>query len=984
MLNDNYFSSRFILSVLVLLIWSHFNLTAQEQTVGLKAFIQNIENVHEVYFSYENSSIEGIQISVPDNIAEMSLEGVLNYLRESTPFRAIQTAEKLFAIRREDHKGILSGTILNENNKPVELANIFIKELERGAIANINGKYELEIDPGRWTMVVSHVAYSDKTISVDISPGQILSKNLRLEGLPYLEELVITGSKSIANGALASTTLEHGTSIIPIRLQELNRDFYTGVSELLKTEHPAFYSNHQSVADASDHIDPATLRGMGPDQTLVLINGKRRHQSALLNIKNTVGKGSVFTDLNTIPISIIERIEILQDGASSQYGSDAIAGVINIILKKSVDYSSFNFKSGITDRQDGFFVDIGTNFGLRLNDEGAYFNVSLNHYDRNSTNRSGAYNDIVYGNLNDNNQDAIDDFWDNVTFGDRRLMRFGNSSLTNSTAFFSAGSARSKSLQFYSFGGLTYKTGASTGVYRLPFQIRGTVEGVPPLGYATPIDADIIDNSLTVGLKKTTANGVLDLSNTFGRNSISYKTPDVLETGPTIVANLNAGKFVYSQNTTNIDYSQLIGSSLNLNLGAEFRLSNYQQLAGQPQQINETANIDVENLEVFPSITQEQVVDETRISLGLYIDMETDLTEKIRLGMSSRYENYNDSGNDLTWKVFSRYKLTEKFSIKFSANTGFRAPSLHQIHYTTRSNVFQTGDPNLPNNLTIDHFNRSSIGDSPSPILSELEVEPLKSERSLNFNLGFVAEPISGLTLAGTAYNIDVNDRIIISSQLRADESPGIQTVLNSANSNIAQFFTNAIGTNTKGIELLAKYKWKFNDSGTVDFSLSSHINEQTVKRTESGDIAVDNLGDILSPFGATLFNRSDIGLYENAQPKSRYTFSTLLKTRRISFLTRLSHYGEIKFIHPTNPGIDEVFSPKTVTDTSFQYLFGNSLKVTLGVSNIFDVFPDQNQHNENRVGSVNNQGGIFPYSRNVQQFGISGRMGYINLNLIF
>jgi len=970
--------------ILVIAICSVFNLSAQRTSVELKAFIQNIENAHEVYFSYENSNIEGIQISVPDNLTEMSLEEVLSYLREASPFRAIQTADKLYAIRREDHKGILSGTVFNENNKPVELANIYIEELRKGTVADINGKYNMQIDPGRWTMKISHVSHSDRVVSVDIVPGQTLTKNLRLEGLPYLDELVITGSKSIVGGALASTTLEHGTSIIPIRLQELNKEYYTGVSELLKTEHPAFYSNHQSVADASDHIDPATLRSMGPDQTLVLINGKRRHQSALLNIKNTVGKGSVFTDLNTIPINIIERIEILQDGASSQYGSDAIAGVINIILKENVDYSSFNIKSGITERQDGFFVDLGSNFGFKLNDQGAYFNLSLNHFDRNPTNRSGAYNDTVYGNQNDNNQDAIDDFWDNVTFGDMRLMRFGNSALTNSTAFFSAGSAKTKSVQFYTFGGMTYKTGSSTGVYRLPFQIRGTVEGVPPLGYATPIDTDIIDNSLTLGLKKTTTNGVLDLSNTFGRNSISYKTPDVLETGPTIIANINAGRFVYLQNTTNVDYSHLIGSSFNLNLGAEFRFSKYQQIAGQPQKINETANIDVENLEVFPSITPEQTVDERRINLGLYVDMETDLSENLRLGLSSRYENYNDSGNELTWKLFSRLKLTDKFSIKFSANTGFRAPSLHQIHYTTRSNVFQTGDPDLPNNLTIDHFNRSSTGDNATPILSELQVEPLKSERSLNFNLGFVAEPFSGFTLAGTAYTIDVEDRIIISSQLRADENNSIQDILSSANSNIAQFFTNAIGTNTRGIEMLAKYKWKFNTSGTLDFSLSGHLNEQTVKRTESGDIALENLGSILSPLGAMLFNRSDIGLYENAQPGSRFTFSTLLKTRRVSLLTRFSHYGEIKFIHPTNPAIDENFSPKTVTDASFQYLFGNSLKVTLGVSNIFNVFPDQNQHKENRVGSVNNQGGIFPYNRNVQQFGFSGRLGYINFNVKF
>jgi len=950
----------------------------------LSSLFNTIEQEKDVFFSKETGILKGAYIDYSPTILNEPIPVILQYIRDNTPFRAIQIADVLYSIVREDSKSRLYGSIVDSNNRPLPGATISIKGSSVGVVSSVNGQYELEIDPGNWPLVVRFVGMEESKSTVDIGPGQEIMLDFVLEPSPYLREVVVTGSRSTE-----STILEHGTAASVIDVNAIKSDYHTGLTELLQSEHPSFYSVHQSIADATDHIDPATLRNMGPDQVLVLINGKRRHQSALVNISNTVGKGSVSTDLNTIPVSIIERIEILQDGASSQYGSDAIAGVINIILKENTDFSEVNIKSGMSILGDGATLDIGTNFGLKLNDSGGFVNLSLNHIERDAINRSERYTGPIFGNDLDRNPESLMDFYTHAGFGDGRVMSFGHAKLSASTLFFNAASDIGSDANIYANGGLSLKSGRSTGIYIFPSQLQDPV--IPnPNGFSPILDTDINDHSLSFGFKKTFSRAVLDVSNTFGRNSISYNILDQ-ETafGPASTTEVNAGTVEYSQNTTNLDYSLGLGSTedIKLSVGAEFRLENYNQIEGDASSYREyesrLIDVDIEDLSLFPGISPDYAFRRDRINIGLYTDLESDVSEKVRIGLSTRIESYEDFGTNLSWKVFARYNPVSTVSIKAAANTGFRAPSLHQIHYTSRSNQFISSADGVSKSNIIDHFSNES-----SAVLNRFNVEPLKAESSVNYNISLIVRPLDHLSLALTSYLIDVDDRIIISSRLSRGLDPTIDNVLTDLNSNFAQFFTNAVGTTTIGIEMIAKYRLLFGKQSSLDLSLSGHYNQSRVKRDADGNTIL-NVNPILRPVEEALFNRSDIALFESAQPASKFILGAKLTFKRFGFQTRLTRFGQISFLHPDDglssnwqfneitreiESRDQSFSPKYLADLSMKVILTNVVHISLGMSNVFDVFPDRNDHSANLVN------GLFPYNRNIQQFGVRGRYGFLNL----
>ncbi len=960
------------------------SISTESSRIQLASFFEILETEKDIFFSKESGILTGTLIEYSPQIFDESISDILSYIRDKTPFKAIQIAKELYSIVREDSKSKLYGSIVDSNNRPLPGATISIKGSSIGVVSSVNGKYELEIDPGNWPLVARFVGMEESRSSVDIGPGQKVMLDFVLEASPYLGEVVVTGSRSIE-----STILEHGTAASVIDIDALKSDYHSGLTELLQSEHPSFYSVHQSIADATDHIDPATLRNMGPDQVLVLVNGKRRHQSALVNISNTVGKGSVSTDLNTIPVSIIERIEILQDGASSQYGSDAIAGVINIILKENIDYSEVNIKSGMTTLGDGATLDIGTNFGVQLNESGGFLNLSLNHIQRDAINRSERYTGAIFGNDLDRNPESLMDFFTHAGFGDGRVMSFGSAKISASTIFLNAATDLGSNVNVYANGGLSLKSGRSTGIYIFPSQLQNPV--IPnPNGFSPILDTNIDDRSFSFGFKKTFTNAVLDVSNTNGRNSISYNILDQ-ETafGPASTTEVNAGTVEYSQNTTNIDYSIGLGpqEDIKLSVGAEFRLENYNQIEGDAGSYREyesrLIDVNIEDLSLFPGISPDYAFKRDRINIGFYTDIETDVSEQFRIGLSTRFENYEDFGNNLSWKVFARYNPVKAISIKAAANTGFRAPSLHQIHYTSRSNQFISGADGVSKSIIIDHFSNES-----SAALNGFEVEPLKAESSINYNVSLVVRPLDHLSLAITSYLIDVDDRIIISSRLSRGLDPAIDNVFNDLNSNFAQFFTNAVGTTTKGVEMIAKYRLLFGKQSSLDLSLSGHLNQSRVKRDASGNTIL-NVNPILRPVEEALFNRSDIALLESAQPSSKFIVGAQLNFKRFGFQTRLTRFGEIIYRHPDDgfsanwqfneisreiESRDQTFAPKYVADLSMKLILTDVFHISLGMSNLFDAYPDRNDH------SVNLVNGLFPYNRNIQQFGVQGRYGFLNL----
>lgn len=997
--------SLMCLTVSMTVVDTYSQTESPTETINVKKFLNILEQNFDVYFLGETSILESSTIQYSSSLLDKDIGAVLDYFKENTSFKAIKMSSEsdttlVFSVKREENQARISGRIVDENNAGLPGATIRIPGLNIGTTTNLSGFYTLELDAGNHLIEASYVGKKPTEIVLNIGPGEEESIDPILEDAEYIDEILITGSRNATTGSLGegSTIIEHGiiASLINLRGREI--DSYVETSELLHTQQPSFHSVHQHVSDGTDHIDAATLRGMSPDQTLILVNGKRRHQSALLNISNTVGKGSVLTDLNTIPLSIIDRIEILQDGAASHYGSDAIAGVINIILKEST-FSEINAKSGISPNGDGLIYDFGSNFGLKLNEDGAILNVSVNHLERQATNRTGYYSGPVFQDNRDDNPQSTGDVFESTGFDSTQVTRFGQSEIASSTIFYNLKIPINKSIELYSFGGYSYKRGESIGVYRFPYQLA--VDTIPNAnGFSPLLETNISDQAYTIGLKKIYERAVLDISNTTGGNAITFYILDPANVGPESPADVVAGRSQYGQNITNIDYSYLLNTRIpiSLNAGAEIRIENYQQGAGEAQLSTEldefinVGNVGNENLQLFPRFDKNHELSEFRRNFGVYLDSEIDPSSKLKLGLSGRFERYDDFGSNVTWKLFSRFNPSKYFSIKVSANTGFRAPSLHQYYYTSTLNQFVPSNDGGLKAAKVDHYNHASpIENSGLPALN---IDPLKPEQSFNMNIGFITRPIEHLSIALNAYQINVDDRIILSGRLSASLDPEIGSVLLNTNSTDVQFFTNAIGTKTTGLEFISKYRIPFSQTNSsLDLSVSGHLNSNRVQESDQGT-RLQNLNSLLQPYEQEIFNRSEVALYESAQPASKFIFAASYQKGKLGIHTRLTRFGSVTYLHPLdgdpdqwvrnerNENVfesrDQTYTAKWLTDLSMQYAITSNFSISLGGTNLFNIYPDENSHSANRGF------GMFPYNRFISQFGTRGAFYHANLNIKF
>ncbi len=373
-----------------------FSLVAQtENIVGAEQVkfvevIQLLEQKFDVSFLYETDILEGYQTEFPKININQPIEDVLDQLFESRDLLYIRLGPNSFAIRKKNIQTAVFGRITDERKRPLAGATIYFPDQQDGTFTGVDGRYQYTLPPGEWEVVVSYVGKQNKKITFQLNAGESLQQDFKLNDAPFMEEIIVAGPR-----VSSSSLLEIASPASVLSMQKFEKVSNSGLSELLHNNIPSFHSTNQTIADGTDHLDPATLKGLGPDQLLVLINGKRRHQSALVNINGTIGKGSVGTDLNAIPIAAIEKIEILRDGASVHYGSDAIAGVINVVLKENDAYIDVFLKSGISTAGDGFTTNAAVNSGFALSKKGGFLNLTLNYLKRTPTNRSGNYSGPV-------------------------------------------------------------------------------------------------------------------------------------------------------------------------------------------------------------------------------------------------------------------------------------------------------------------------------------------------------------------------------------------------------------------------------------------------------------------------------------------------------------------------------------------------------------------------------------------------------------
>ncbi|MBE0653520.1 MAG: TonB-dependent receptor plug domain-containing protein, partial [Bacteroidales bacterium] len=473
------------------------------------------------------------------------------------------------------------------NGEGLTGANIFIPELNRGTIAGKDGSFEIILSEEQAVLVISYVGY--ETITMKASSLQSLKIEMDRDLIAFNDDVVITGTRSVPRTVTSSA--------VPIDQFPQSVLANTGkmdLSQQLNSLAPSFYSSRLTYSDATDHLDPVTLRGMNPDQTLILVNGKRHHPSAVVNVLSVVGKGSVINDLNTIPSSAIDRVEILRDGASAQYGSDAIGGVVNLILRQDTGKVSMKTRVGQTYEGDGLQSHFSANFGKGFKG-GGYVNVTTQLGVREKTNRAGTYQGLIY---RTSGQDGLT-FEENLAIDNSLIesrglsredfqLQLGESEMSNANLFFNSAVPMMDRSEFYAFGGLNYRNSLSAGDYRLPNDAARGNLAIYPDGFLPEISARLTDQYITAGIRSQITDWEVDFSNTYGSNAIDFYVGNSLNAsmGDDSPLEFESGRIRFSQNTTSLDFShRIIGLSkmraVDILIGSEIRYENYRIMAGE-------------------------------------------------------------------------------------------------------------------------------------------------------------------------------------------------------------------------------------------------------------------------------------------------------------------------------------------------------------------------------------------------------------------
>ena len=566
----------------------------------------------------------------------------------------------LLLLAQDVVKGKVTDSSLGD---PLPGVNVVIKGTTTGTTSDFDGNYELSVDNFPSILVFSSLGYASKEMQVS-GPSTL---NVALdESATGLEEVVLLGNRSKPRTILGSPV-----PIDNIGVAELKSTGQPTVDKMLTYKVPSFNSTTQAISDGTAHFDPADLRGLGPSRTLVLVNGKRKNLSALVYINDTPGKGEVGVDLKSIPAAAIERIEVLRDGASAQYGSDAIAGVINMVLKRNVEFTTVGVSSGITTEGDGFNFAADVNSAIKLGEDGGYLNLTVGYYNQEKTNRAGTPGEDGLFGVPANHPDWGSWLSQNPDLG----MTIGQPELEKMDVFFNAGVPfKNGGGEVYTFGGLTYRKGKSFALYRPPYWVSDPFNllhepGTTYQGFQPTFETDIRDNNATVGVKWKLFTFDVDLSGTYGRNAVNYDVRNTLnvQLGANSPTTFDVGAYTFSNTLANLDFSKNLGT-VNIAFGAELRGERFTAMAG------DGASYAGQGAVSFPGLQPSNAVGATRDNYGLYGDLEWEPTEKLLLGGALRYEDFSDFGDNTSWKVNGRYLLGERRgAIRASYSTGFRA-----------------------------------------------------------------------------------------------------------------------------------------------------------------------------------------------------------------------------------------------------------------------------------------------------------------------
>lgn len=827
----------------------------------------------------------------------------------------------------------LKGVVKDASGQALAGANVYEKGSTRGVTTDAEGRFTLPYNNANAIIVISFIGFETQEIKADGLNEMQISM---VEGTT-LSTIEIVGSRSLGRSA---TDTPAPVDVIDIQ-QVTSRTGQLDLNQLLQFAAPSFNSNRQTGSDGADHVDPASLRGLGPDQTLVLINGKRRHQSSLVNLFGSRGRGNTGTDLNTIPAAAIERIEILRDGAAAQYGSDAIAGVINIVLKTATDELSINANAGAYEAKyryddqkfDGLNYNLNANYGFSVG-KGGFVNLTGDFNYRDHTNRA--------------NTDPNLENLARRQYGDPRMQ---NASFYLNSRFFLTAKT-----QLYVFGGTNYRKGDAYAWTRFADSPRN-VPSIYPNGFDPIISSEINDNAITAGLRTLWKGWDIDLYNTFGANKFHYFVNNTLNTslGANSPTSFDAGGYGLNQNNTGLKFNRFFKNTLkglNLAFGTEFRTETYNIFAGEEGSWKNYDASKATGSQGFPGYQPSDEIKESRTNFGVFADVEADVTKSLLLAAALRFENYSDFGSTLTGKLASRLKLGKYIALRASASTGFRAPSLAQINFNSTFTNFVEGQP-----VEI------LLARNNSAVTKALGIPELKQETSTNFSFGFTATPTNNLSITIDGYYVKVKDRVVLTGQF-SDEDEDIGGILQDLGVGAAQFFTNAVSTSTKGLDIILAYSPQVGQ-GRLNLSLAANFNELTIDKVQTNAQ--------LAGKEDTYFDLRERYFLRASAPPSKINFTADYGIKKFNFVLRLVRFGEIKL---ANFEYDEnkldIYSAKITTDLSVRYAINDKLAFTIGGQNIFNVYPDLSKYTAQYTESG---GGWDPV-----QMGSNGRYYFVRL----
>ena len=912
--------------------------------------------------------------------------------------------------------GTIRGRIADSTGVPIAQAVIVLDPGGLRATSRDNGDYVISRVPsGSYTVRVRRLGYVTPAANVTIAEGQTVRQDFLVNHAAISLTDVVIGSR-----ARHTAAEELAVPVDVFTPEQIHSQGTTETSQILSQLSPSVNFPRQSVSDATEIVRPFTMRGLSPDHTLVLLNGKRRHHTALTHYYGAgEGAGSSGVDMNAIPAGAIDRIEILRDGAAAQYGSDAIAGVVNVVLKEGVfaPFITGDLGQYMTSKEnpaalpdgsgsrpayphDGRTVDVNGGWGIPLG-RGS-LGLFAEYRDRQPTNRAGPdptdmfvtgdADAVVNGKLvAKNNSIAMP----NHHWGDgssKDLMTFGSANFPFNPANPSAG--------LYAFGGYSSRKGAGFGYFRPPSSARNWPQ-IYPNGFLPKFAPDVLDFSAAGGARGLFSGWSYDLGGTVGHNGFKYNLEHTLNAslGPCLTTpcapgpdgilgnaddpgipnktSIFAGELRYTEAILSLDasheYAVGLASPVTVAIGTAFRNERYQIIAGEPASyINgfhpaQDGSIAASGSQVFPGFRPADEADAHRNNVGAYVELEGDLVPKLLANVATRFEHYSDFGNKLTGKLALRFQPTQRLTLRSAVSTGFRAPSLNQSYFSSVVTNFQA-DPTTGNPVPFE------IGIFPvnSVEARALGARPLRPESSKNFSAGFATTPVENLTFTSDFYYIAIDNRIAITGFL-GDGTDSVSAILRNVGSRAttAQFFTNAIDTRTRGLDITGDYTIP-TLGGTAGLNAVFNFTRTTIPNEDNIPLPPQLQGT-----GVTLINKYDEGgllAITKERPAWRSTVTGLYKRGAWNGMARYSYYGKYTSALYSYSGSDvQNYRGKGLADAELGFTPAPGFKLSLGARNIFDVYPD----------GMNEGNGfdIFPWPP-ASPFGYNGRFLYTRLEL--